>query len=146
MVLSYHISEREYEELRNADFNKMDAGSLRYYYTFGTVNYVSDFPQFNILTCHTPVLDHALALRWVVNRLNDTDTQKLSFTENDNHIVFERTNDGIRITADWRDWSCFCPVYELQAMSEKLLQDVTSDVCAAVPEMSEFLIGPNRII
>lgn len=134
--ITYSISRDEVERLERAAPAHLDEASLRYYFTFGTVNLTCQNSISEALSIQIPVLDFALSLLHISEALEHDSESIFEFTESEAVLIFRRTDNEVVVQTNFSDWSCACTWQDFRELSRVLLEKLLIKLCDAVPEIA----------
>jgi hypothetical protein len=118
------------------DLRSADELTLRYDAFPGDVVFRVDDADFSAQWGWVPVLDFALALGAIAERLDDHDSERFEFTESDATIEFRRDDGPIEISASYAQSVARLPLFELTAAAEEFLARVTEGLASTHPELA----------
>jgi hypothetical protein len=118
------------------DLRTADEMTLRYDAFPGDVVFRVDDADFSAQWGWVPILDFALALRTIAERLEGHDRERFEFTESGATIDFRRDAGPIEISTSYAGAIARTPLFELSNAVETFIEDLADALEAQHPELA----------
>jgi hypothetical protein len=119
------------------DLRTADEMTLRYDAFPGDVVFRIDDADFSAQWGWVPILDFALALGTIVDRLDGHDREVFEFTESGATIDFRRENGAIAISTSYAMANARAPLFELSNGVDTFLKQLTAALEEKHPELAD---------
>ncbi len=133
--LGYQIRDDSYMETYAVKPEKLDEGNLLYQCFLGDIVFKGEGVDFSAPWGWVPVLHFALVMRDIAQGLAKHPDEQYEFTESEATISFRKTDEAVQITASYAPGSIEVSLKQLTDSSEKLLDDIVSNLTKAHPDI-----------
>lgn len=134
MRLDYVLSD---EESTGGDLRTASPAILRYRCFPGDIVWHAGDVDLSTSLGWVPVLDFAVALRSIAEKLASEAHQVFEFTESDEKIEFTRAGDVVRVQTEYAHEPAEVPYEEFARAADAFLTKVVEDLTASHPELAE---------
>jgi hypothetical protein len=135
IVLDYRLAPPWNRRLPDADLSGATESSLRYDYFLGDVIIRVDGGDLSAAWGWVPILDFALALRSIMEALEDGTTELFEFTESEAVLRFTRSGDVVRIEASYTPVVVQISFDMLYREVVKFCRRILDELAAAHPDL-----------
>lgn len=119
------------------DLRSADEMTLRYDAFPGDIVFRVDDADFSAQWGWVPILDFALALRTIVERLDGHDRELFEFTESGATIAFRRDNGPIEISTSYAAAIARTPLFELSNAVDAFVERLAGALEEKHPELAD---------
>jgi hypothetical protein len=127
--IDYSLNYADLNKLETYDLSKVDLTHLDYYLFTGDIIFKINEMDFSVNWGWIPILGFAMQLYDISKKISSAKVSKLNFTESDDDIFFEMSNnDDVRITASYVGSNAIISVVELHRETRDFLIKVLYDL------------------